>query len=177
MSTGKAAKTGWRQPELSRKSSGKRQWARSPQNSPHGSFLIGFNYFPTNCIFKSSPKRFLDLRIFPLLSGLGGLAWAGTKRQGQRCQGATMVPPRFLRDLERAFRQGGSGGAKWGGRLEEVAPCLSLSQAFPEGPSHSGVTDTAMRHPGAVLLELKPMLGVQCVSFPTLQPPFLRQQL
>lgn len=52
------------------KSSRKQQRARSPQNSPHGSFLIGFNYFPTNCIFKSFPWWFLNLRISSLLSGL-----------------------------------------------------------------------------------------------------------
>lgn len=39
--------------------------------------LIGFNYFPFNCIFKSSPQRFFDLRASPFLFGLE--TWPGER--------------------------------------------------------------------------------------------------
>lgn len=61
-SSGKAAKTG-QAAELSL-----RNTAGSPQNSPRCSFLIGFNYFPFNCISKALPVGFL---IWDLSSPLG----------------------------------------------------------------------------------------------------------
>lgn len=61
-----------------------------PPELPHGSCLIGFNYFLFNYIFKSFPQWFLDQRTSPLLSLLwaGGLAWVGVKRQSQVAVGS-----------------------------------------------------------------------------------------
>lgn len=87
------------------------------------------------------------------------------KRQSQGCQGDTVLPPRLLGDLGRTLGRGAV-GCKMGRLKLEAAPCPSLGQVFPEGPPHSQITGTVMRHPGAVLLGLLLTLGVQHVPLP-----------
>lgn len=60
----------------------------------------------------------------------------------------------------------GAVGCKMGRLKLEAAPCPSLGHVFPEGPPHSQITGTVMRHPGAVLLGLLLTLGVQHVPLP-----------